>query len=127
MGLSSVAGCYEGRLINPDAWREDALCKDLNVNGWVALPKSLCFECPVRKECLWDAIVNDDYQISHNYHLGGRRSDTGLLPRYGYQPYLTRGGVMAPERKRVYNLCNGDSHKMYDTLIDLHFRNYDTK
>ena len=120
MGLSSTTGGDEGRLIDPDAWREDALCKGLNLAGWKALPKSLCFECPVRKECLWDAIFNDDHQISHDYFLGGPRKTT----KFGYQPYLTRGGVMAPERKRVYHLCEQDPHKTYKTLIDLYFENY---
>ena len=116
MGLSSIIGRDERRLIDPDAWREDALCKGLNVGGWIGLPKALCFECPVRKECLWDAIFYDDHQISHDYFLGGNHRIT----KFGYQPCLVRGGIMAPERKRIYILCKQDPYKTYETSIDLH-------
>ncbi len=117
MGLPPTIVDCERQLIKE--WREKALCKGLNLEGWKALPKSLCFECPVRKECLWEAISNDDHQISHDYFLGGNQRVT----KYGYQPYLTRGGIMAPERKRMYNLCNKDPEKTYEILVRLHFNN----
>ena len=117
MGLPPTVGSREGQLI--EEWREKALCKGLNLQGWKTLPKSLCFECPVRRECLWEALVEDDLQISHDYFLGGKQRET----KYGYQPYLTRGGIMAPERKRMYHLCKKDPHETYKRLVQLHFDN----
>ena len=97
-------------------WRAKALCKGMNLIQWRNLPKALCFACPVRKPCLKAAIFDDDIQMSSDYFVGGSNRET----LYGFQPYLTRGGVMAPERRRVYKECNGDLHKTYETLVALH-------
>lgn len=105
-----------------DAWRADAACRDLDPNQFfpvgsrdlaalrtTALAKRICRTCPVRRECLIDAL--DDPATQDLGIRGGLTEDERALLRQGRpaQPSPINHGTeagYAAHRRRDEQPCD---------------------
>ena len=111
-GLSlRICGPLRPGNMNSDNWRESAFCKGMNKDSWRNVSKGFCKKCDVVDECLWSALSEDDYHMTFDARSPGARSSF-----LTYNPHLVRGGVLATERKRVFDLCKGDTVATFEIL-----------
>ena len=73
-----------------DSWWHKALCKGMKVEE---VKREVCWTCPVRSACLWDAIKIDD-----------RLSDHAMF---------VRGGVLANKREELWFWHKKDLRETY--------------
>lgn len=74
-------------------WRQEAACFGTDINMWYPGPEAnteiqrrICEGCPVKKECLSDALTYDDWDdygyragLSHRARNKMRRATTGRI------------------------------------------------